>query len=50
MKRFMGLLMCVILLGAASAPALAQTSRRNHTRRAAKQRRYDQPRDVYYHP
>jgi len=49
MKKILGIVMCLVLLGAASVPALAQTPRgRRYDGRAAQQRRYDNQRRVYY--
>jgi outer membrane lipoprotein SlyB len=49
MKRFLGLLMCAVLLSAASVPALAQTRRGRYDGRTAAQRRYEQQRRDYYY-
>lgn len=49
MKRMLGLIMCLVLLGGASLPVLAQTPRgRNVPRTTQQYRRPDNSRRVYY--
>lgn len=47
MKRFLGIVMSLILLAGASVPALAQTSRGRYSRRTTDGRRYENSRRIY---